>query len=51
MFWASDCTFHSDVDARRQKKSPEAVVEDLVSLQGGGGVVGDLDTCRGGWQV
>ena len=39
-------TFHSHIDAGCQEKPSEAVVEDLVSLQSGGGVVCDLDTCR-----
>lgn len=36
-------TFHRHVDPRGQKKAPEAVVEDLVALQRGCGVVGDFD--------
>ena len=38
-------TFHCHVDAGRQEKPSEAVVEDLVALQSGCGVVCDLDTC------
>ena len=39
-------TFHGNVDTRCQEQSSEAVVEDLISLQSGCGVVGDLYTCR-----
>ena len=39
-------TFHGDVDPRGQKQAPEAVVEDLVALQRGCGVVSDFNTWR-----
>lgn len=39
----SQVTFHGDVDSRGQKQAPEAVVEDLVALQRGCGVVSDFD--------
>lgn len=42
--WDGRSTFHCNVDARRQKQSPEAIVEDLIALQGRRGVIGDLDT-------
>lgn len=37
-------TFHSDVDTWGQKQASEAVVEDLVALQSGSGVVSDFNT-------
>lgn len=36
-------TFHGDVDPRGQEQASEAVVEDLVALQRGRGVVRDFD--------
>lgn len=39
-------TFHGDVDPRGQKQASEAIVEDLVALQRGCGVVGDFNTWR-----
>lgn len=37
--------FHGDVDPRGQKQASEAIVEDLVALQCGCGVVSDFNTC------
>lgn len=37
-------TFHGDVDSRGQKQAPKAIVEDLVALQRGCGVVSDFNT-------
>lgn len=39
-------TFHGDVDSRGQKQASKAIVEDLVALQSGCGVVGDFNTWR-----
>lgn len=36
-------TFHRHVDARGQEETTEAIVEDLVALQGGRGVVSDFN--------
>lgn len=37
--------FHGDVDSRGQKQASKAIVEDLVALQSGCGVVSDFNTC------
>lgn len=37
-------TFHCNIDTRRKKQSPKAIVEDLVPLQGRCGVIGNLNT-------
>ncbi len=37
-------TFHGDVDSRGQKQASKAIVEDLVALQRGCGVVCDFNT-------
>ena len=39
-------TFHDGRDAGGQAEAAEAVVEDLVGLEGGRGAVGDLDAGR-----
>ena len=44
---AHTVTFHGHVDTRGQKQPSKAIVEDLVALQRGCGVVGDLNTWRG----
>lgn len=40
----SSCTFHGDVDSWGQKQASKAIVEDLVALQCGCGMVSDLNT-------
>lgn len=39
-----ESTFHCNVDTRCKKQSPEAIVEDLISLKGRCGMIGDLNT-------
>lgn len=37
--------FHSNVDPRGQEQTSKAIIEDLVALQSGCGVVSDFNTC------
>lgn len=37
-------TFHCNIDTRCKKQSPKAIVEDLITLQGCCGMIGDLNT-------